>query len=364
MIFEDSKLEGLVQNLTLELRASEARFHNIVSISTDGILIVDGFGMILFVNPTSLSLFGRKAGKLLGNPFGFPVVAGENTELNIVATRQGKAKIAEMRVVVTEWEGNPAYLITLREITERKHAEFEIKRLNMDLAEKADELEAANQELEAFNYKVAHDLRQPLNALSNYCQVIDKLWGDQLEEECRDYLRKSYNSTQRMDHLIERLLNFSRKGHDQPRRELVDLCVLAHKVATMLEETEPERKVEFRIADSIVANGEPKLLEIVVHNLLDNAWKYTSMRKKAVIEFGVKDVDGAPSYFVRDNGSGFDMTAAEKLFAPFQHLPGAEEYRGSGIGLATVERIIHRHGGKVWAEGEPGKGACIYFTLG
>jgi light-regulated signal transduction histidine kinase (bacteriophytochrome) len=238
----------------------------------------------------------------------------------------------------------------------RKQMEEEIVRLNTDL-------KTANQELEAFNYTVAHDLRQPLNLLNSYCQVIDKMFGDQLPEECKSYVRDAYNVTLRMNRLIEALLNFSRMGQVELRRETVDLSTLAHEVALSQKLAEPERQVDFRIADGVAANGEMNLLRVVLDNLFGNAWKYTGKREKAVIEFGVRNIDGVPTYFVRDNGSGFDMKDANTLFAPFQRLPGAEECRGFGIGLATVERIIRRHGGKVWAEGEPGKGACIYFTL-
>lgn len=352
----------LVKLWKLKLRASEARFNNIVSISTDGIVIVDGYGVILFVNPTAESLFGRKAEKLLGEQFGFPVVANEITELDI-ANKEGKQLIAEMRVVVTEWEGEPAYLATLHDITAHKRAEEVIEELNNDLLMRAVELGNANQELEAFNYTVAHDLRQPLNLLSSYCQVIEKMYGDQLPEECKGYIRNAYNVTLRMNSLIETLLNFSRMSHIEPIIEAVDLSMVAREVAGSLKLTEPERQIDIRIADGIVANGDANLLRVVLDNLIGNAWKYTGIREKAVIEFGVRTIDGVPTYFVRDNGAGFDMTDANKLFVPFLRLPDAEKQKGFGIGLATVKRIIEHHGGKIWAEGEPDKGATFYFTL-
>ena len=254
-------------------------------------------------------------------------------------------------------------LSIVRDISERKIAEEEIRRLNSSLSERAAELESVNKELEAFDYTVAHDLRQPLNLLNSYCQVITTLCGEQLQEECRGYLNDSYNVTLRMNRLIEALLNFSRMGHLEPHRESVDLSQLAHEVAGSLRQTGPERQVDFRIADGLVANGDASLLQVVLDNLLGNAWKYTSVREQAVIEFGVREIDGVPTYFVRDNGAGFDMTDAEKLFFPFQRLAGAESSRGFGIGLATVERIIRQHGGKVWAESELDQGASFYFTL-
>ena len=193
--------------------------------------------------------------------------------------------------------------------------------------------------------------------------MIVKLCGEQLSEECMGYVRNAYNATLRMDGLIGALLNFSHMSRIEPQRDMVDLSMLAQEVSKSLTLAEPERKVEFRIADGIVANGDANLLLAVLNNLIGNAWKYTRIREKTVIEFGAMNIDGVSTYFVKDNGAGFDMAQAPKLFTPFLRLPGAEEYKGFGIGLATVERIIRRHGGKVWAERELDKGACIYFTL-
>ena len=247
----------------------------------------------------------------------------------------------------------------------------DVARLNTDLAARAAELEAANveleavnMELEAFNYTVAHDLRNPLNVISSYCQVFKELCGDKLDEQCMHYIQETYNGTLRMNRLIEALLDFSRMAHAELNRAGIDLGSIAKEVAEELKGTGDARRVEIRIADGIVANGDANLLRVVLANLLGNAWKYTATREEqALIEFGTTEIDGKPVYFVRDNGAGFDNADADKLFVPFQRLPGAEEYRGFGIGLATVDRIIRRHGGKVWAEGEPGKGATFYFTL-
>ena len=221
----------------------------------------------------------------------------------------------------------------------------------------------ANQELEAFNYTVAHDLRQPLNLLSSCSQFIDRMCGPQLTEECRGHVGDIYKTTLKMNRLIAALLNFSRMGQVEPRQEAVDLSALAHEAALSRKQSEPERNVELNIADGIVAIGDVNLLRVVLDNLIGNAWKYTSSREKAVIEFGVEDIDGVRAYFVRDNGPGFNSEDAKKIFTPFQRLPGSEKQKGFGIGLATVQRIIRKHGGEVWAEGMPGEGACFYFTL-
>ena len=275
-------------------------------------------------------------------------------------------------------------VVTLTDISERTRAEEEIGRLNTNLAARAIELEVANlelkasaveldetnleletanQEMEAFNYTVAHDLRNPLNVISSYCQMIKEFCGDKLDERGLHYLRQAYDGTLRMNRLIGALLNFSSLAHIETRREAVDLSAMAHEVAAELRRSEPERQVTFRISDGVSPDGDAALLLVVLNNLLGNAWKFTATREEGIIEFGTTEVDGKPACFVRDNGNGFNMADADKLFVPFQRLPGAEECRGFGIGLATVERIIRRHGGRVWAEGEPDKGATFYFTL-
>ena len=261
----------------------------------------------------------------------------------------GKAFTGLLSAELIEFDGEQYMLSVINDITERKRMEEEIVRLNA--------------ELEAFNYTVAHDLRQPLNVINSYCQVIEKLCGDQLSDECLGYVQGAYDTTLRMDRLIEALLNFSRLARVEPRRETVDLSAMAHEVTEVLKQTEPGRQVNIQIADGILADGDASLLRAVLDNLLSNAWKYTGMREDAVIEFGVRDVDGVPTYFVRDNGAGFNMADADKLFTAFERLPETEKQRGFGIGLATVERIVSRHGGRGWAEGVSGKGACFYFTL-
>jgi len=263
--------------------------------------------------------------------------------------KSGKAFTGIMSAELIELDGEQYMLSIINDITERKRMEEEIVRLNADL--------------EAFNFTVAHDLRQPLNVINSYCQVIEKLCGDQLSDECLGYVQGTYDTTLRMDRLIEALLNFSRLVRIEPRRETVNLSAMAHEAAEVLKQTEPGRQVKIQIADGILADGDASLLRAVLDNLLSNAWKYTGMREQAVIEFGARDIDGVPTYFVRDNGAGFNMADADKLFTPFERLPETEKQRGFGIGLSTVERIISRHGGRVWAEGAPGKGACFYFTL-
>jgi len=260
-------------------------------------------------------------------------------------------------------DGEQFVLTMINDITERKRAETEIAILNTDLADRARELEAANRELETFNYSVSHDLRNPLTVINGYCQAIRELCSDKLDEQCRQYLGEAYEGTLRMNRLIDTLLNFSRLTHIKPHREPVDLSSMAQAAAAELQRADPSRRVSFLIADGIGVEGDAGLLRVVLDNLLGNAWKFTGGREEGIIEFGTAEVGGKLAYFVRDNGIGFDMADADNLFIPFRRLPGAEESKGFGIGLATVERIVQRHGGRVWAEGAPGKGATFYFTL-
>jgi len=243
-----------------------------------------------------------------------------------------------------------------KDITLKRRAQEQVELLNT-------ELEETNRELEAFNYTVAHDLRSPLNLVYGFCQMTMRICGEQLGEECRRYLQQTQDGILRMNKLISALLDFSRMARSELHRESFDLSALAEVVATDLRLHEPERRVGFRISEGIMVDWDRELLRVVLGNLLGNAWKYTAMRKEATIEFGVTEIDGQATYLVRDNGPGFDMEYADKLFIPFQRLPEAMVLKGFGIGLATVERIIRRHGGRIWAEWETGKGATFYFTL-
>ena len=249
------------------------------------------------------------------------------------------------------------------EIAKREVAEQRIEILNANLAAYAIELEMANQELEAFSYSVSHDLRRPLTAINGYCQVIQTLCGARLDDECRGYLKEIHDGTLRMNQLIKTLLDFSQINRYELRRQKVNMSGLAGEVAASLQRAEPARRATVRIVEGMTAYGDEDLLRLVLENLLGNAWNYSGRRDEAVIETGVIDTDGTPAYFIRDNGAGFDMADAGRLFMPFQRLHSNDDYAGHGIGLATVRRIIQRHGGSVWAEGKPDNGATFYFTV-
>ncbi|HEY6009752.1 MAG TPA: PAS domain S-box protein [Geobacteraceae bacterium] len=284
-------------------------------------------------------------------------------EINL-RDKNGESFTGLMSAEFIDIDGERYILSMINDITARKRAEEEVEILNTNLAARASELEAANQELEAFSYSVSHDLRKPLTVINGYCQVIEEMCGHSLDTKCQGYLHEIYDGTQRMNQLIDALLKFSYLTRGELHRETVDLSGIAKAVAAELALTDPGRRVSFRIAEGITASGDSNLLRVVLENLLGNAWKYTCSREHAYIEIGVTDIDGKQACFVRDNGPGFDMGHAEKLFLPFHRLPGADACQGFGIGLATVERIVRRHGGRVVAEAEPGKGATFYFTLG
>ncbi|RNC71072.1 MAG: DUF3365 domain-containing protein [Desulfuromonadales bacterium] len=249
----------------------------------------------------------------------------------------------------------------------RREAEETTLRLNRELeqrvAERTAELQAANSELEAFCYSVAHDLRTPLRGMNGFSRIILDRYGTTLDEEGQEYFRRVSAASTRMGQLVDDLLHLTKVTRAEMRRTAVDLTAMAREIAIDCRHTQPERRAEFVIQDGLMATGDENLLRIVMVNLLANSWKFTVREPVARIEVGSTDHDGKTAYFVRDNGVGFDMAYVDKLFGPFERLVSFDEFEGTGIGLATVKRIVERHGGNVWAEGEPDKGATFSFTL-
>ncbi|MGO9952103.1 MAG: CHASE3 domain-containing protein [Dissulfurispiraceae bacterium] len=252
---------------------------------------------------------------------------------------------------------------TFQDISDRKRAEDEIKRLNDDLLVRNEQLEFSNKELESFIYSVSHDLRAPLRHISGFADLVMKNAGDKLDEKAKRYLSHIYNGTEKMSRLIDDLLNLSRISRQEIQRVEVNLSELAASTVTELREAYPDRSVEVDIKEGITASVDRGLIEVVLSNLLGNAWKFTTKTEGARVEFGTIWQDGNIIYYVRDNGAGFDQKYAGRMFWPFHRLHSEEAFEGTGIGLAIVERIIRSHGGKVWAEGAEGKGATIYFSF-
>lgn len=314
-------------------------------------------------------------------------IRGGGTVINREVTLHGKnGETVEglYSAVGIELNNEPCLLSLVRDVTARRRAEREVKLLNAELSLRARELEdanceleatveqlesvnreleAANKELEAFGYTVSHDLRSPLANINGLAQVIRDLFGGKLEPQCREFVDDIYRETLRMDRLIDTLLKFSRISRGELSPEAVNLSALAEETARELQARAPQRQASFDIAGDLNAHGDPRLIKIVLDNLLGNAWKYTGMQEEARIEFGAVQQEGKPVFFVRDNGIGFDMADAGRLFLPFERLDAGSPFKGEGIGLATVARIVQRHGGRIWAEGEKGKGATFYFSL-
>jgi light-regulated signal transduction histidine kinase (bacteriophytochrome) len=228
----------------------------------------------------------------------------------------------------------------------------------------AEQLEATNKELEFFAYSASHDLRAPLRSIDGFSQALMEDYRDRLDVQGADYLRRVRDASQSMSQLIDGLLQLSRLTRTEIQYRTVNLSANARNIAEGLKKAYPERQVNWVITDGLVARGDPVLLQSVLENLLSNAWKFTSGHPSATIEFGAARKDGNLVYFVKDDGAGFDMAYVGKLFGPFQRLHGRNEFEGSGIGLASVQRIIHGHQGRVWADGAVEQGATFYFTLG
>lgn len=253
--------------------------------------------------------------------------------------------------------------VILSALVDRHLASESIQKLNKSLERRAAELEEANHELDSFSYSVSHDLRAPLRSIDGFCRALREDCSNLLDDPGRDHIARLESASRRMGTLIEGLLSLARTTRVQLGEEQVDLAALARRIADELRRTDPQRRVVFRISEPAIARGDPRLLGIALENLLGNAWKFTRNRPVARIEFGTIPHNGGSAFFVRDDGAGFDPQYAHRLFGAFQRLHSPREFEGDGIGLATVARIVRRHGGRVWAEGARERGATFYFTV-
>lgn len=373
--------------LNQALQESEEKYRFIVEHSYDLIWIQGEDGKFTYLSPSWQPLLGYEAAELSDTAFHLllhPAEINSYTKYMTDALEAGKA-LPEAQYQIKHadgsyrWhegsikpvfhnEGIFKYFVGVsRDITKRKIVEDEIRTLNEELeqrvTERTAEYEAVNKELESFAYSVSHDLRAPLRALNGFSEHLLESYADQLDDQGMTYLIRIRKAAIHMGRLIEDLLKLSRVTRSELKKSEVNLSRLVSDLLKDFQEAEPEREAQLRIVPNLVAKGDLQLLRIVLENLLGNAWKFSSDRQTTEIEFGVDERDCENVYFIRDNGVGFNMAYADKLFSPFQRLHRTDEFPGTGIGLATVQRIINRHGGRIWAESVEGRGAVFYFTL-
>ncbi|QWV99260.1 response regulator [Geomonas nitrogeniifigens] len=366
-------------SLERELQAQQAfvrKLSRAVQQSPSSIVITDPQGIVEYVNPKFTELTGRAESEVLGSPLAALLPGGEEAWARVSADGAWHGEVegvgkdglplyqsSSITPVLDEAGAIANFVAVQEDITERVQNEREIEQLNRTLTARAEELEIANRDLEGFSYTVSHDLRTPLTNINGYCQVILELYGETLEQGCKDFIDTIFNETISMNQLIKTLLEFSRVSRAEMVKSPINLTEMATLIAASQQLAAPGRKLSFTIDPDLNGFGDPNLLKVVLENLFSNACKYSGKRERALVEFRRTEQAGETVYLVRDNGAGFDMAQAAKLFSPFQRLHSEREFAGFGVGLATVQRIIQRHGGRVWAEGKVDVGACFYFTL-
>jgi len=375
----------ILRDITERRKHEEATKEQARMLDLAPVLIRDLNDRIIFWNSGTEQMYGWKAEEALGQKTHallqtkFPAPRDEiraklfsrgywKGELVMIRRAGERIEVASHWVLHRDQNNQPKAILEVNnDITELKQAEREIRRLNEELEQRVNDrtaqLQTVNKELEAFAYSVSHDLRAPLRHINGFSLALLEDHADQLDEAGKGYLREVRGASQEMSQLIDDVLQLARVARSEMRHEVVFLSELAKLVIAELQNRDPGRTIQVNIEDGLQAHGDRRLLQIVLTNLLGNAWKFTSRREQPEITLGSQLLDGELIYFVRDNGAGFNMAYVDKLFRTFQRLHAASEFEGTGIGLATVQRIVNRHGGRVWAEGVIDQGATFYFTL-
>ena len=371
--------------LVIENGKMEEKLNGFLESSPDAIVIVNKEGKIVISNSHTERLLGYTPQELAGQTVAILVseryrkvylqqyavffanrgdqMTTTSLELSAIH-KDGREFPIEICMKPLETEQGILVTSAIRDISQRKQTEQQVTRLNEQLEQRAAELEAANKELEAFSYSVSHDLRSPLQSIDGFSQVLLEDYADRLDNEGQEHLKHVRSSCQQMGEIIDALLALSKMMRADMFRQKVDLSAMACQIADHLKATAPDRAVEFVITNDLTADADPQLLGVVLENLLNNAWKFTSKQPRARIEVGsLLQSNGEQVFYVRDDGAGFDMVHAQKIFTPFKRLHKASDFQGTGIGLATVQRVIARHGGKIWASAAVDHGATFCFTL-
>jgi PAS domain S-box-containing protein len=370
----ENQLAAINQELQSNVRANRLIMKN----SLDVICTIDGEGKFVFVSEAGERLWGYTPEELAGRKF-IELVHEDDVERTLAAAAainagtplrnfENRYRRKDGSLVPVAWsaswseEEQMTYCVA-HDATDKQKAEIAIAELNAELTHRATQLEETNKELAASSYSVSHDLRSPLRGIDGFSQALEEDYADKLDDEGRNFLFRIRAAARRMGELIDDLLKLSKITRAEMRRVPVDLTALAKTIAADLERRDPKRQVQWEIAEGLTVQGDPQLLCVAMENLLSNAWKFTGKKPDACIRVASREVDGANTFYVRDNGAGFDMTYSAKLFGAFQRLHTVAEFEGTGIGLATVQRIMHRHGGRAWAEGVLGEGATVYFSI-
>ena len=380
--YEEALVRAREQALLL---SEEEKFRRLIEAVEDyAIFLLDPQGNVSSWNAGAERGSGWRADEILGQPYAVfftpeDRAAGKPARELAEAAQKGALRSEDLRVrkdgaqfvaeVTLTAVRDPAgdlvgFASIARDISARRRNLAAIAALNAELEQRVAELAAANGELEAFSYSVSHDLRGPLRAIDGFSKILQEQYRDALDAQGRHFLSRVRAGSQRMGQLIDDLLSLARINRAEMHEGDVDLAQLAREIVEELRQKDPARAVEVVVPAALPARGDARLLRAALDNLVGNAWKFTGKSAAARIEVGCERRDGAPRYFVKDNGAGFDMAYVHKLFAPFQRLHAQSEFEGTGIGLATVHRIITRHGGKLWAESTLGRGATFWFTLG